>query len=75
MITVDITAVMPAAEKGRKASMVGISWNTWFFKVRLYNCMPLRDELEDNRLADPGSYVVRVERVRLVSDQDGLTRC
>jgi hypothetical protein len=60
MITGHITAIIPAAEKGRTTSMIGISWNTWFFKVRLHHGMPLCDKLEYDGIANISGDVVRV---------------
>lgn len=60
MIAGHITAIIPAAEKGRAASMIGISWNTWFFKIRLHHCMPLSDKLEYDGIANISGNVVRV---------------
>jgi hypothetical protein len=48
MIAVGIAAIMPATEKGREASMIGISWNAWLLEVRLYHCMPWRNEFKDD---------------------------
>jgi hypothetical protein len=48
MIAVGIAAIMPATEKGREASMVGISWNAWLLEVRLYHRMPWRNEFKDD---------------------------
>jgi len=60
MITRNISGVIPAAEKGRAASVIGIPWNAWFFKVGLYHCMALRYELENDNVSRVGSQVVWV---------------
>jgi hypothetical protein len=60
IITVYSTGIVPATEKDRTSSVVGISWNAWFFEIGLYHCVSLRDELERNDVSNFGSYIVRV---------------
>jgi hypothetical protein len=61
MIAVNSSGIIPAAEKRRKASMIGIPWNAWFLEVRLYHRMPLRNKLKDDNVSRIGGDVVRVE--------------
>lgn len=60
MIARNITSIIPAAEKGRAAWMIGIPWNAWFFKVGLHYCMALCNELKNDNVARIGGQVVGI---------------
>lgn len=67
-----VAAIIPAAEECGAASMIGISWNTWFLEVGLYYCVALGDELEDYHVSRVGGQVVRRVLIRLIAHQDGM---